>query len=202
MAGRSRPWPLAKRGSEWKIESDLRVSFDQFHMTPLVQVVAGVALLLFGRRLFWVFVGVIGFIAGMHFGQEFARDQPEAVILLIAIAAGLIAALLAIVLQRVAVALAGGLAGGVLAMQIAVALWAASEPTRWIFFIVGAVLAAILVSAVFDWALIGLSALSGARLVSESIPLDPAGQLIVMAVLFIAGVVVQAFGLVGGRSVS
>ena len=156
---------------------------------------AGAALLLFGRRLFWVFVGVIGFIAGMHFGEEFAKNQPEAVILLIAVATGVLAALLAVVLQRVAVALAGGLAGGLLSMQIAVALGLASEPTRWIFFIVGAVLAAILVSAVFDWALIGLSALSGARLIGESIPLDPTGQLIVTGVLFVAGIVVQAFGL-------
>ena len=176
------------------------MSFDQYHITPLVQVIAGAALLLFGRRLFWVFVGVIGFIAGMHFGEEFAKNQPEAVILLIAIATGVVAALLAVVLQRAAVALAGGLAGGLLSMQIAVALGMASEPPRWIFFIVGAVLAAILVSAVFDWALIGLSALSGARLISESIPLDSPGQLIVMGVLFVAGIAVQAFGLIGKGS--
>ncbi|MGA7216503.1 MAG: hypothetical protein WBX20_20055, partial [Terrimicrobiaceae bacterium] len=88
----------------------MALNIDQFHLTPLAQILAGLALLLFGRRLFWVFVGVIGFIAGMRFGAEVVKGQPEVVILLIAVAMGLLAALLAVVLQRVAVAVAGGLA--------------------------------------------------------------------------------------------
>jgi len=170
----------------------MSVDVDQFHLTPLAQILAGVALLLFGRRLFWVFVGVIGFIAGMRFGAEIVKGQPEAVILLIALGMGLLAALLAVVLQRVAVALAGGLAGGMLAMRIVAMLGPTSEPARWIFFIVGAVLAAILVLAVFDWALIVISALSGANLVSEALPIDQTAQLIVIAILFVIGVLVQA----------
>jgi uncharacterized membrane-anchored protein YitT (DUF2179 family) len=135
----------------------------------------------------------------MRFGAEIVKGQPEAVILLIAIGTGLLAALLAVVLQRVAVALAGGLAGGMLAMQIAAMWGSTSEPARWIFFVVGAVLAAILVLAVFDWALIVLSALSGASLVSEALPIDHTAQLIVIAILFIAGVLVQARMLGGNR---
>ena len=177
----------------------MSVSFDQFHLTPLAQILAGVALLLFGRRLFWVFVGVIGFIAGMRFGAEIVKGQPEAVILLIAVGMGLLAALLAVVLQRVAVALAGGLAGGMLAMQIVAMLGSTYEPARWIFFIVGAVLAAILVLAVFDWALIVISALSGANLVSEALPIDHTAQLIAMAILFVIGALVQARMLGGNR---
>lgn len=177
----------------------MSVDVDQFHLTPLAQILAGAALLLFGRRLFWVFVGVIGFIAGMRFGAEIVKGQPEAVILLIAVGMGLLAALLAVVLQRVAVALAGGLAGGMLAMRIVAMLGSTSEPARWIFFIVGAVLAAILVLAVFDWALIVISALSGANLVSEALPIDHTAQLIVIAILFVIGVLVQAGMLAGGN---
>ena len=177
----------------------MSVDVDQFHLTPLAQILAGAALLLFGRRLFWVFVGVIGFIAGMRFGAEIVKGQPEAVILLIALGMGLLAALLAVVLQRVAVALAGGLAGGMLAMRIVAMLGPTSEPARWIFFIVGAVLAAILVLAVFDWALIVISALSGANLVSEALPIDHTAQLIVIAILFVIGVLVQAGMLAGGN---
>jgi hypothetical protein len=172
------------------------VNFDQFHLSVLVQILAGVALLFFGRRLFWVFVGVIGFIAGMRFGSQIVEGQSEAMILLIAVGLGLLGALLAIALQRVAIALAGGLAGGMLAMQIVAMLGSTSEPTRWIFFVVGAVLAAILVLAVFDWALIVLSALSGASLVGEALPIDHTAQLIVIAILFVAGVLVQA-GMLG-----
>jgi hypothetical protein len=170
----------------------MNVNLEQFHLTPLAQILAGVALLLFGRKLFWVFVGVIGFIAGMRFGAEIVKGQSEAIILLIAVGMGLLGALLAIVLQRVAVALAGGLAGGMLAMQIVAMLGSTSEPARWIFFLVGAVLAAILVLAVFDWALIILSALSGAHLVSEALPIGHPVQLIVIVVLFVIGVLLQA----------
>jgi len=168
------------------------MNFDQLHLTPVAQILAGLALLFFGRRLFWLFVGVIGFLAGMRFATEIVKGQPEIVILLIAIGVGLLAAVLAIFLQRVVVAIAGGLAGGMLAMRIAVMLGVNTESLQWVFFLVGALLAAILVSAVFDWALIGLSALIGANLASEALPFDHTAQLISMVVLFALGALVQA----------
>jgi hypothetical protein len=168
------------------------MNFDQLQLAPVPQVLAGLVLLLLGRRLFWLFVGVVGFLAGMRFGAQLGEGQPQLVILAIAIGIGLLAALLAIVLQRVAVALAGGLAGGMLAMRIAAMLGANNESLGWVFFVVGALLAAILVSAVFDWALIILSALIGASLVSEALPFEPVGQLISMVVLFLLGALAQA----------
>jgi uncharacterized protein DUF4203 len=168
------------------------MNFDQHQLAPLPHVLAGLVLLFFGRKLFWLFVGVVGFLAGMRFGTQLVTGQPELVILAIAIGIGLLAALLAIVLQRLAVAVAGGLAGGMLAMQIAVMLGANVESLGWVFFIVGALLAAILVSAVFDWALIILSALIGANLVSEALPFDHIGQLISMVVLFVLGTLAQS----------
>jgi hypothetical protein len=168
------------------------MNLDQLHLSPLPQVLVGLALVLLGRKLFWLFVGVVGFLVGMRFGAQLVAGQSEIVILTIAIGLGLLAAVLAIVLQRVAVALAGGLAGGMLAMRLAVLLGITAEAVGWIFFAVGAVLAAILVSVVFDWALIVLSALIGASIVSDVLPFDPTARFISMIVLFIIGVVVQA----------
>jgi Domain of unknown function (DUF4203) len=168
------------------------MNVDQLQLTPVPQVLVGLALVLFGRKLFWLFVGVVGFLAGMRFGAQLVTGQSEIVILAIAIGVGLLAALLAIVLQRVAVALAGGLAGGMLAMQLAVMLGVKADSAGWIFFVIGAVLAAILVSAVFDWALIILSALIGASIVSNVLPVDPAVRLIGVIILFVVGVIVQA----------
>ena len=163
---------------------------DQINFTAVAQILAGLALLFFGRKLFWLFVGVIGFLAGMEFGAEIVKGQPQGIILLIAIGAGLLAAILAIFLQRLVVAIAGGIAGGLIAMRIAVML-GATTGSQWIVFFAGAVLAAILVSAVFDWALIGLSALIGASLASEALPLDHGAKLIGVAVLFVLGLLVQ-----------
>lgn len=168
------------------------MNFDQLQLTPVPQLLVGLALLLFGRKLFWLFVGVVGFLAGMRFGAALMTGQSEIVLLAIAIGIGLVAAVLAIVLQRVAVALAGGLAGGMLAMQIAVMLGVNADSLGWIFFVVGAVLAAILVSAVFDWALIILSALIGASILSDMLPFDHTAQLISLVVLFVVGAVIQS----------
>jgi hypothetical protein len=167
------------------------VNVDQINFTAVAQILAGLALLFFGRKLFWLFVGVIGFLAGMEFGAEIVKAQPQGIILLIAIGAGLLAAILAIFLQRLVVAIAGGIAGGLIAMRIAVMLGASTESLQWIVFLAGALLAAILVSAVFDWALIGLSALIGASLVSEALPFDHGAKLIGVAVLFVLGLLVQ-----------
>lgn len=173
------------------------MNLESFQMTPLAQILAGSALLLFGRRLFWLFVGVVGFIGGMRLGTEAFQGKPELVVLLIAVGIGILAALLAIVLQKVAVALAGGVAGGLAAIQIASGLGVTGAASRWIFFGVGAVLAAILLLFVFDWALIVLSALSGASLIGDALPIGHAARLIATAVFFVVGVLLQARGLAG-----
>ncbi len=174
------------------------MNIDQTNFTPVAQILVGLALLFFGRKLFWLFVGVIGFLAGMEFGAEIVKGQSQGMILLIAIGAGLLAAILAIFLQRLVVAIAGGLVGGMLAMRVAMMLGASTESLQWIVFLAGALLAAILVSVVLDWALIGLSALIGAHLVSEALPFDHAARLLGIAVLFVLGLLAQTrmFGFV------
>ena len=187
--------PVARKENNGR--SDFPMNLESFQMTPLAQILAGSALLLFGRRLFWLFVGVVGFIGGMRLGTEAFQGKPELVVLLIAVGIGILAALLAIVLQKVAVALAGGVAGGLAAIQIASGLGVTGAASRWIFFGVGAVLAAILLLFVFDWALIVLSALSGASLIGDALPIDHAARLIATAVFFVVGVLLQARGLAG-----
>lgn len=168
------------------------MNLEQLQLSPLPQVLVGLLLVLLGRKLFWLFVGVVGFLAGMRFGAQLVTGQSEIVILTLAIGVGVLAAVLAIVLQRVAVALAGGLAGGMLAMRLAVLLGINAETVGWVFFAVGAVLAAILVSAVFDWALIILSALIGASMVSDVLPFDSTARFVSMIVLFVIGAFVQS----------
>ena len=104
-----------------------RVSI-KFHSLLSRKFWQALALLFFGRKLFWVFVGVIGFIAGMRIwrgdrqGTATGNDSADCH------RNGTSCRLLAVVLQRVAVAMAGGFAGGMLAMRIAVMLGSASEP--------------------------------------------------------------------------
>src|SRR5688500_12103206 len=65
-------------------------------MQPIFQILGGILLIIFGRRLFWLFVGLLGFFAGFTFASRFFSNQQEWVTLLIAVGCGLIGILLAV----------------------------------------------------------------------------------------------------------
>jgi len=46
-------------------------------MTTWVSVALGLLLLFLGRKLFWVFVGVFGFLAGVQIAAGGAQGQPD-----------------------------------------------------------------------------------------------------------------------------
>ncbi|CAN5607330.1 hypothetical protein BH20VER1_BH20VER1_30470 [soil metagenome] len=162
-------------------------------MTEWIELVLGGLLLFFGRTLFWVFVGVFGFLAGVRLAPYFFGGQSELILLLIALGFGLAGALLAILVQRLAIVVAGFIAGGYLAFRVAASAGWTSEPVlHWIVVFIGAVVAAVLVSLLFDWALIVLSALTGAVIISDALPWGRPAEWIVAGVLFVVGVAVQA----------
>src|ERR1041385_6576614 len=119
-------------------------------------VLVGLALAFFGRQLFWLFVGGAGFAAGLLFATTFFQGQSELMALIIAVVAGVLGALLSILLQRFAIGLAGFVAGGYAFLNLAGAL--GHEDLAWVGFLIGAIIGALLVLALFDWALIVLSA--------------------------------------------
>lgn len=161
-------------------------------MSTVLQVVIGIAMLLLGRRLYWLFVGGAGFALGMSLATRFLQGQPESVVLVIALAAGLVGVLLALFLRKLAIALSGFAAGGYVAMSIAGLLPA---PPVWLIvlsFVLGGIVGALLTTALFDWALIVLSSLTGAALIAQVIPLRPSLVLLAFAILLAVGIVVQA----------
>src|SRR5215510_1999122 len=97
-------------------------------MAPLVGIVVGVAMLLFGRRLYWVFVAGIGFLTGLEFAPEILPGQPDWVILVAALVAALVGALLAVMAQAFVIGAIGFVAGGGVALRF-IARWG-SRPTR------------------------------------------------------------------------
>lgn len=125
-------------------------------------VVFGAALLLWGRRLFWLLVAVSGFLAGWHFAGGLV---PERALLPVALVAGLIGAVLALALQKFAVVFTGLILGGFFVFQALEMLDARLQPAAaWLAAGVGAVLGAVLLVTLFNWALILLSSVLGAAL--------------------------------------
>ncbi len=154
-----------------------------------INVVLGVVVLAFGRRLYWLFVGVTGFLLGAEFAAIALSDQPQWVATLIAVVAGLIGAVLAVGLQRVAFALAGLLAGGYLAIALA-------QNMGWhdyaaIIAAVGAVAGCLLAIILTDQAIIALSCLAGAAAIVAEFGLSPVTEVACFLVLAILGAVYQ-----------
>ncbi len=119
--------------------------------------------------------------------------EPSAVVaLLVALVFGLLGALLALFLQKVAIAVLGFLAGGKLASAIAAAFFVQYAHYSTIIFIVGGIIGAILLIAVFGWALIVVSSFIGAYLIQSAIVLPPTGSTLVFVGLAIVGILVQA----------
>ncbi len=159
-------------------------------MSTTITLILGALLLVLGRKLFWLFVGALGFVAGMSLAQNYLGGQSENVVLIAGIVCGLLGVVLAIFLQRVAIAAAGFFAGGYFVMNIAASYLGTTETTGWVLFVIGGVIGALLLSMLFDWALIVFSSLIGAVLVTQSLHLHNSPLLVFG--LAIAGILVQA----------
>ncbi len=162
-------------------------------ISTFMMLALGVVLLLFGRRAFWIFVAVAGFVAGLTFATQYMAGQPELVILLIAVVAGVIGAVLAVMLEWLAILIGGFLAGGYLATTLAVSLGPTLASGNWLIYIVGGIIGLILVAALFDWAIIILSVLVGANIIVTSLSI-PSSALywVIFLGLIVVGIVVQA----------
>ncbi|HEV2434813.1 MAG TPA: DUF4203 domain-containing protein [Verrucomicrobiae bacterium] len=158
-----------------------------------LNILAGLAVLFFGRRLFWLFVGCVGFIVGFELAGEMLQGQPAWVILVIALGVGMLGAIASVFLQRIFVVVAGFFAGGYCLSTLApTALHAQGEVVMWIAFAVGGLIGAILSMALLDPALIILSSLAGATAVSQNVPLEPEARTVLFIVLLVLGIGVQA----------
>ena len=166
---------------------------------PIIGVIVGTAILLFGRKLFWLFVAALGFAVGLEIAAYFMPDPPVWMTLVIALGLGILGALLAIMLQKLAIAVAGFIAGGRLASALLAAFFVDHAHYRGITFIIGGILGALLLLALFDWVLILLSSVEGAHLIGNGIVLPQKGAVIVFCVLVLIGVFVQGSMLRGSR---
>jgi hypothetical protein len=166
------------------------------HFTvPLVGALIGIVILLFGRKLFWLCVAAVGFVAGIELAPHLVNEPSALLQLTVALVLGLIGALLALFLQKVAIAVLGFLAGGKLAGAIAAAFFVHYVQYSTVIFVAGGMIGAILLLTLFDWALIVVSSLIGAHLIENAIVLPPSGSTIVFLGLAIIGILVQAASL-------
>lgn len=164
----------------------------------LIQALVGIASLFFGRLLFWLFVGAAGFVAGFELALAFLGDQAFWLALVVALVAGVLGSILAAFAQRLAVAVAGFVAGGYLLLNLVRLLATAGGPPNTvaaILYVAGGLIGAVLLSLLFDPALILLSSALGATLLTQAVSawlnLGRPALAVVFVLLFFLGVAAQ-----------
>ncbi len=164
-------------------------------MLALLNAILGAALLFIGRKLFWFFVGAIGFAVGIQLTSRYLHGRSELFMILVGLVVGVLFALLAIFLQGVAIGAAGFFGGGYVLLGLAAMFGMDRGAFPLIIFVVGGILGVLLVGFLFEWALITLSSLAGASLVVAALSLERAAGGVLLLVLFVIGVAVQGAAL-------
>ena len=161
----------------------------------IMRALSGTIALLFGRRFFWLFLAIVGFIAGFLIGNTFFPDAGQLAHILVGLGVGIVGA----VLSRAAPAIIGAAIGFIASGAALVALVDRFlDPTRLIhtiIFILAGILGAYLVIRALDLGIVLLSSLTGAEaltsLGSELIPFNQTVHLIALLVLFVVGILFQ-----------
>ncbi len=154
-------------------------------------LLVGLAVLLLGRRLFWLFVGAAGFLVGLHVARTMFAERPEWVVVALALVLGVLGAVLAILFQWLAVGLAG-FAAGVQGSLVAAEAFGLEGSWLWLAAFAAGIIVAALVLWLWDPVLIVLSALVGTALVAPLIPVPPLARPWLFVGLLVVGIVVQA----------
>jgi hypothetical protein len=160
-------------------------------MVTFLRIVVGLGVLALGRQLFWLFVGGVGFVFGINLATRMLEGQSDQAILIIALIIGVIGAVFALFLQRLAVGIAGFLGGSVIAINL-LNVFNLDLGSTLVPFILGGIIGLILVSVLFDWALIVISSFTGATFIVQSLNPDQGLSITLLLILLIFGIVVQA----------
>ena len=157
----------------------------------IINLFIGAVVLIFGRRLFWLFVGCVGFAVGFHYAPYVWNVQSHGLLLVLAILTGTIGAVLAVFFQKIAVGLAGFAAGGYIVINLLNLSGLKLGQVIWLPYLIGGVVGVLLLYLVFDWALIIVSSFSGASLIIQAVNLNPRLELGIYVALVILGITIQ-----------
>ena len=160
-------------------------------MLNIINAIFGGTLLAAGRKLFWFFVGVVGFIAGFQLASR-VWHGPEGTAIIVGLVVGIIFAVLAVFVQAIAIGVAGFIAGAYILGILAAMIGLDKGPLLWVIYIVGGIIGVATTGYLFDWALIALSSLAGASLLVEALHLQRLAGGAMFFILVILGVAIQA----------
>lgn len=165
-------------------------------MSSVAEILVGLVLLGYGRRLYWAFVAGVGFLTGLALGPRLLPGQPDWMILTVALVLALAGAVLAVVAKKLVIALVGFFAGGGIGLLLLRRHGITGDLPAWIVYLVAGIVGLVLVRVLFEWALILLSSLAGAGLVvagvESHVALSQGLAFLLVVVVALIGMFVQA----------
>ena len=167
-------------------------------LTPVLEatvlMVVGLLSLLLGKRLFWLFAGIVGFALGWWLTGLLLPDGW--VRLLAGVVVGVILGVLARFLGKWAIRIVAAIAGFVILPMLLGNLGMLGGISELFWAVIGAILGLVLAMFLTDWTLIFLSSILGAGLILTGAqifaPLSQAISLLAGFVLIALGVVFQS----------
>ncbi len=164
--------------------------------TDLLALAVGVALLTYGRKLYWLALAAVGFSLGLWLAGGISDLGSTGLELGISFLIGVLGAVLAVVAQRMAIALGGLFIGGALAYWsaawLAVPLQWYPGPWLWIAAILGAIFGALCAAVLFEASLLALTSLAGALLIVKASHAGPPHESWLFLILLCIGVIAQS----------
>ena len=163
----------------------------RFFLPPLA---IGVLLLVWGRSLYWLALGVVGFLLGTWVATDVLNLAGREIELGLGAILGVVGAVFAIFAQQVAIKIAGLIVGGGGVIWLAVPYEQMLGVWIWPLILLGAFLGLGLANSLFSGGLITISSLVGARMITEALFADSPYQIGICAALCFFGILVQSRG--------
>ena len=154
----------------------------------IAEIILGLLFLCAGRKLFWLSVGIMGFLAGVNYVGVLVPQTDAVNVVLMAVLFGILGAVLATAFQWFVVIVMGFCGGGYFLMSV-FSLAAGKAPFFYGIFVVGGIVGALVMILAFDGALIVITALLGTTLIMQHLHIEEWN--ILFFSLVVLGVVVQ-----------
>lgn len=154
--------------------------------------VIGVILLVLGRRAYLISIGILGFLGGLYIFTTFLGTVNDWRSILFALLMGTVGSLLAYTLHKAAWVFGGFFGGGVLMYYLRDSTGLMESMSPILLFMIGGIAGAILLLLILDQALIFISCLTGAALITYQSGLFKLSAFLLFAGLFTCGFLIQS----------
>jgi hypothetical protein len=152
----------------------------------------GAMLMIQGRKLYWLFVGGLGFFVTLTLFDPPYSGLSIQTVRVIAVIVAFLGALMAIFLNRLAIFVGGFLGGGFLLILAFQLFGAQLGNLNFFFFLIGGVVGGLIVNSAFHGALIFFSSVIGAGMVVQVMNISALWRFVAVPLLAVVGMGLQA----------